>query len=144
MPWTETEPMKERMRFVADVERGLYTMSELCERYGISRRTGYKWLDRYEADGPTGLKDRSRAPRHCPHRTRCGDGGRDRGGAAAASELGAPQAVGVVGGTLAGARLAGRQYRRGLAQRPGVGPAASSAPALATSGSAGGGDECAQ
>ena len=36
MPWTETEPMKERMRFVADAERGRYTMSELCERYGIS------------------------------------------------------------------------------------------------------------
>jgi putative transposase len=46
MPWTETEPMKERMRFVADAERGLYCMSELCARYGISRRTGYKWLDR--------------------------------------------------------------------------------------------------
>ena len=68
MPWMETEPMKERMRFVAEVERGLYSMSELCERYGISRRTGYKWLDRYEADGPAGLQERSRAPRHCPHR----------------------------------------------------------------------------
>ena len=42
MPWTETEPMKEGMRFVADAERGLYSMSDLCERYGISRRTGYK------------------------------------------------------------------------------------------------------
>ena len=68
MPWTETEPMKERMRFVADVERGLYSMSELCERYGISRRTGYKWLERYEADGPAGLMERSRAPHRCPHR----------------------------------------------------------------------------
>jgi len=68
MPWTETEPMKERMRFVADAERGLYSMSELCERYGISRRTGYKWLDRYETDGPAGLAERSRAPHHCPHR----------------------------------------------------------------------------
>src|SRR5437879_4468012 len=68
MPWTETEPMKERVRFVADAERGLYSMSELCERYGISRRTGYKWLERYEAEGPAGLKERSRAPHHCPHR----------------------------------------------------------------------------
>ena len=68
MPWTETEPMKERMRFVADAERGLYAMAELCERYGISRRTGYKWLDRYETDGPAGLAERSRAPHHCSHR----------------------------------------------------------------------------
>lgn len=41
MPWAETEPMKERMRFVADAERGLYSMTELCGRYGISRRTGF-------------------------------------------------------------------------------------------------------
>jgi putative transposase len=68
MPWRETEPMKERMRFVADAERGLYSMSELCERYGISRRTGYKWLARYEANGPAGLTERSRAPHRCPHR----------------------------------------------------------------------------
>lgn len=68
MPWAETEPMKERMRFVADAERGLYSMTELCGRYGISRRTGYKWLDRYDANGPAGLLERSRAPGCCPHR----------------------------------------------------------------------------
>ena len=72
MPWMETEPMKERMRFVADAERELYSMSELCERYGISRRTGYKWLDRYEANGPAGLTERSRAPHRCPHRIDAG------------------------------------------------------------------------
>ncbi len=37
-------------------------MTELCEAYGISRRVGYKWLDRYEAEGPAGLEDRSHAP----------------------------------------------------------------------------------
>ena len=68
MPWAETEPMKERARFIADAEGGLYSMTELCERYGISRRTGYKWLDRYEASGPAGLVDRGRAPAGCPHR----------------------------------------------------------------------------
>src|SRR2546425_13324319 len=68
MPWRETAPMKERMRYVTDWERDLYSMVELCERYGISRRTGYKWLDRYERDGPPGLAERSRPPRHCPHR----------------------------------------------------------------------------
>jgi transposase InsO family protein len=43
-------------------------MTELCERYGISRRTGYKWRERYEANGPAGLQERSCAPQHCPHR----------------------------------------------------------------------------
>jgi putative transposase len=72
MPWAETEPMKERMRFATDAERGLYSMTELCARYGISRRTGYKWLDRYEANGPAGLREGSRAPMHCPHRVDTG------------------------------------------------------------------------
>ena len=68
MPWRETAPMKERLRFVTDWERALYSMVELCERYGVSRKTGYKWIDRYELDGPDGLGERSRAPHHCPHR----------------------------------------------------------------------------
>ena len=37
-------------------------MSELCAAFGISRKTGYKWLQRYAAEGPSGLADRSRAP----------------------------------------------------------------------------------
>jgi len=60
--------MKERMRFVTDWERDLYSMVELCERYGVSRKTGYKWLARYEREGPDGLHERSRAPHSCPHR----------------------------------------------------------------------------
>jgi transposase InsO family protein len=61
--------MKERMRFIADWERGMYSMTELCERYGVSRKTGYKLLvGRYESEGLEGLGDRSRAPHHCPHR----------------------------------------------------------------------------
>jgi len=43
-------------------------MVDLCERYGISRKTGDKWIDRYERDGPDGLRERSRAPQHCPQR----------------------------------------------------------------------------
>jgi putative transposase len=44
-------------------------MAELCQRYGISRPTGYKWLERYELGGEGALQDRSRAPRSCPHQT---------------------------------------------------------------------------
>src|SRR6185312_11492635 len=68
MPWLETVPMEERLRFVHDAFSDRFTMSELCARYGVSRRIGYKWLERFEAEGRPGLKDRSRAPHHCPHR----------------------------------------------------------------------------
>ncbi len=69
MPWKETEPMKERMKFVLDVEAGIFGFGEVCERYGISPKTGYKWVKRFEAEGVEGLRDRSRAPHHCPHKT---------------------------------------------------------------------------
>lgn len=68
MPWLETSSVEQRERFIADERRGLYTRSELCARYGISRKTGYKWLDRFTEDGRRGLRDRSHAPHHCPHR----------------------------------------------------------------------------
>jgi len=60
--------MDERLRFVRDALSDRFTMSELCARYGVSRRIGYKWIARYDAEGRRGLQDRSRAPHHCPHR----------------------------------------------------------------------------
>ena len=68
MAWRETAPMKEHMRFVTDWERELYSMVELCGRYGISRKTGNKWIERDEREGLDGLREQSRAPHHCPHR----------------------------------------------------------------------------
>jgi putative transposase len=68
MPWRATSPMEQRIRFVKDVRTGLYTMSEACERYDVSRKTGYKWLARFEAEGSAGLADRSRAPHGGEHR----------------------------------------------------------------------------
>jgi len=68
MPWSENAHMS-RSRFVADFESCLYTMTELCERHGISRKTGYKWAERYGSQGAEGLKDRSRAPNHRPTQT---------------------------------------------------------------------------
>ncbi|MBL7140858.1 MAG: helix-turn-helix domain-containing protein [Planctomycetes bacterium] len=62
MPWKDTCPMKERSRFVVEYDCGEHAMAALCRMYGISRRTGYKWVARYEAGGPPGLADRSRAP----------------------------------------------------------------------------------
>ena len=69
MPWKRTDPMEERIRFVMETESDVFQMSELCQRYGVSRKTGYKWLQRYHQEGLAGLQDRSRSPRHCPHRT---------------------------------------------------------------------------
>jgi len=60
--------MDQRMQFIADHQRGWYAMSDLCARNRISRKTGYKWLARYEAEGARGLVERSHAPHVCPHR----------------------------------------------------------------------------
>jgi putative transposase len=68
MPWLETSPVHQRERFVTDHHLALFTMKELCERYGISRKSGYKWLGRYHAGGRSALGDKSRAPKRCPHR----------------------------------------------------------------------------
>ena len=62
MPWRESCAMDERMRFIVEHMSNEWTMTELCERFGISRKTGYKWLERYLADGPAGLSPRPRAP----------------------------------------------------------------------------------
>jgi transposase InsO family protein len=61
--------MDHRLQFVADYQRGSFSMSELCERYGVSRKTGYKWLQFYEDEGPVGLADHSRRPHHSPQAT---------------------------------------------------------------------------
>lgn len=68
MPWKCTEPLLERRRFVALYLDGIYSMSELCRRFEISRKCGYGWVRRWEAEGDAGLVDRSRAPLTCPHR----------------------------------------------------------------------------
>ena len=62
MPWQERSPMNLRMQFVTDWQSGCWTMTELCADYQISRKTGYKWIGRFEANGPRGLHDQSRRP----------------------------------------------------------------------------------
>jgi transposase InsO family protein len=61
--------MDQRTQFIADYLRATSDMTELCARYDVSRKTGYKWLDRYLRDGPSGLEDRSRRPTHSPRHT---------------------------------------------------------------------------
>lgn len=66
MGWTETCAVDERMRFVIAAEKHEESFAALCRRFGVSRRVGYKWLERYHEAGVEGLRDRSRAPLHHP------------------------------------------------------------------------------
>jgi transposase InsO family protein len=66
MPWKDTSPVNERVKFIAAFLEGNENFSELCEGFGISRKQGYKWRERYEGGGIEALKDRSRAPHHHP------------------------------------------------------------------------------
>jgi putative transposase len=69
MPWRETLLMDQRVQFIADYQRDLFDVADLARRYGISRKTAYKWIDRYDAGGPAGLVDRSRRPAQSPQAT---------------------------------------------------------------------------
>jgi len=62
MTWKETCVMDEKIKFIADVLKQESYFRELCDEYGISRKTGYKWLNRYEEEGNKGLEDKSKAP----------------------------------------------------------------------------------
>lgn len=66
MPWRVQTPMTARHDFIEDWLRGLYSMTELCARYGISRRVGYKVRRRFERCGLAGLEDQPRTPHHSP------------------------------------------------------------------------------
>jgi transposase InsO family protein len=61
--------MDQRKQFITDYHRGLQSVGELAERFGISRKTAYKWVDRFDHAGLPGLADRSRRPHECPHET---------------------------------------------------------------------------
>jgi transposase InsO family protein len=69
MPWKETTTVSLRLAFVKQALVKESNISRLCQEYGISRKTGYKWLRRYLEEGPEGLRDRSRRPHHSPQRT---------------------------------------------------------------------------
>ncbi|NNF96165.1 MAG: helix-turn-helix domain-containing protein, partial [Halobacteria archaeon] len=69
MPWKEVKPMDEKVCFIADYLRQSGTFTDLCLRYGISRKTGYKWVNRYEQDGMDGLREQSRRPQSHPATT---------------------------------------------------------------------------
>ncbi len=63
MPWVQTDPMSERLRFVTALRKHKSTFRSLCAAFGVAPKTGYKWLHQFEAAGPDGLRDRSRRPK---------------------------------------------------------------------------------
>jgi putative transposase len=72
MPWRETCVVDERVRFIAALQEADEPFAVICERFEISRKTGYKWLARYEQGGPAALVDGEPVPRRCRHATPSG------------------------------------------------------------------------
>jgi transposase InsO family protein len=68
MPWKVINQMGLKIQFINDWDNGS-SITDLSQKYGISRPTVYKWLERYKRLGIEGLKEQSRAPKNCPHRT---------------------------------------------------------------------------
>jgi putative transposase len=66
MPWRVSSPMNERLQFIQACLDRTERIVDICARFGISEKTGQKWLARFRADGPAGLAERSHAPR-TPH-----------------------------------------------------------------------------
>ena len=69
MPWQMESQMDHKRRFIASYLRDRKTFSDLCSEYGISRKTGYKWIQRFHDKGPDGLEDRSRRSDTHPNQT---------------------------------------------------------------------------
>lgn len=69
MPWKEVTLMDDKVNFISDYLKQYFSMTELCERYNVSRKTGYKWIDRYKKLGTDGLHDLSKRPHHLPTKT---------------------------------------------------------------------------
>jgi transposase InsO family protein len=61
--------MDQRTQFIADFLRDALSMTELCALYGVARKTGDQWIDRYRRHGPAGLEERSRRPCRSPNQT---------------------------------------------------------------------------
>lgn len=66
MPWKEVLPMEQRVNFVMEIEKAESSFARVCRDFAISRRTGYKWWERFRVEGLEGLRERSCAPRRRP------------------------------------------------------------------------------
>src|SRR3989304_1214016 len=69
MPWKGVTVSEQRQRFLEDYRLRYYSVSELAERFGVSRRTAHKWIRRFEEFGQNGFHELSRRPYNSPSRT---------------------------------------------------------------------------
>ncbi len=69
MPWKGVTVSEQRQRFLEDYQLNYYSVTDLAERFGISRKTAYKWINRFAEYGQKGFHERSRRPRSCPWQT---------------------------------------------------------------------------
>jgi len=69
MPFKESSPMEERIALLRDYDTGVFTVTELCARYGISRQTFYELRRRRDDGDKRWFEERSHAPKNCPHCT---------------------------------------------------------------------------
>lgn len=67
MPWKETTVLDDRLQFIAMYLDQVLSMADLCRAFGVSRKTGYKFVQRYKTYGPDGLYDLSHAPHYHPN-----------------------------------------------------------------------------
>jgi len=67
MPWKEQRAVDQRQTFVLKQLNGRVTMAELCREFGISRKTGYQWVQRFLDGGVPNLVDRASVAREIPH-----------------------------------------------------------------------------
>src|SRR3989338_336741 len=68
MPWKIINTMDQKIQLIADWQSQHFSLTDLSQKYGISRPTVYKLIERYGQFGIEGLKEQSRAPKNCPHR----------------------------------------------------------------------------
>ena len=129
MGWMETCAVDERMRFVMAIERQDEAFAAVCRRFKVSRKTGYKWLERYRGGGRCG-----------PGRSLAGaaassaSGGAEiaehcLGGAAGASDLGPREGAGMAGAARTADGLAGGEHDRDAVRSRGFDGEASAAAA---------------
>lgn len=60
MAWKGVTIMDQRVRFISEYLERHFSVAEICRQFSISRKTGHKWIERYEDYGPGGLEDRSK------------------------------------------------------------------------------------
>ena len=110
LPWKDTNPENEQVRFIERCQAGEVTFVDACRQFGISRKTGYKRLQRFRSLGWDGLGDRSRAPRSHPNETPGAIAERLIAAKQVLSDVGAEEGGGMAAKRRAAGVLAGAQH----------------------------------